>query len=268
MRLTNLLRIMLRTSAFVITTAGVWFCFESEALLRGKSRRSEMINQWVPRWARLNLWIYKVQIAAHGPYVEDGNLYPSCAGDGEAGRVFVMNHRSSLDIPIVLSVAEAHAISRHDLASWPLLGWSAKRVGTLFVDRDSRRSGASVLRAVDSALKAGEGVVMFPEGTSFPGDEVREFRPGAFNAARRAGAEIVPMGIAYGDGAAYYHHETFADHAKRVACLSKLPVAIEVGDPLDTTDLTPVEVIELARTKVQQLVDSARARLEAQNEGR
>jgi len=142
-----------------------------------------------------------------------------------------------------------------------LLGWSAKRVGTLFVDRESRRSGASVLRAVDNALKAGEGVVMFPEGTSFPGDEVHEFRPGAFNAARRAGAEIVPMGIAYGDEAAYYYQEAFPAHAKRVGSLSQLPVAIEVGDPLNTTNLSPVEVIELARTQVQELVHQARARL-------
>ena len=71
-----------------------------------------------------------------------------------------MNHRSGLDIPILLTIAEAHVISRHDLANWPLLGRTSKRVGTLFVDRESRRSGASVLREVARVLAAGEGVAM------------------------------------------------------------------------------------------------------------
>lgn len=261
MRPLELFRFCWRFVAFVVATAGFWACMEIEALLRRRCPRIDLINKWVPRWAGACLWIYNVRVEAYGPHIGGGRLYPS-SEHGGVGRVFVMNHRSGIDIPILLTVAEAHAISRHDLASWPLIGMSSRRVGTLFVDRESRRSGASVLREVDRALAAGEGVAMFPEGTSYPGDEVHEFRPGAFNAARRAGAEIVPMGIAYGDEAAYFYHESFMAHIKRVGSLKKLRVAVEVGQPLATDGRTPVETIALARQQVQSLVNLARTRLD------
>jgi 1-acyl-sn-glycerol-3-phosphate acyltransferase len=257
-----LLRFATRTAALLTSTFLCWTCLEFQSLLCRRCRRIDLINLWVSRWARLILWIYHIGVEAGGPHVDQRHLYPSCAGPGHVGRVFVMNHRSGIDIPIVFTVAEAHAISRHDLATWPLFGWSARRAGTLFVDRGSRRSGATVLQEIDRALKVGEGVIMFPEGTSYPGDEVRPFRPGAFNAARRAGAEVVPLGVAYGDNRAYYYQESFLSHLKRVASLRKLRVAVEVGQPLATKGLSPIEVIALARQQVQELVDQARARLD------
>ena len=107
-------------------------------------------------------------------------------------------------------------------------------MGTLFVDRTSRRSGATVLRQIADALAVGEGILMFPEGTAFPGSGVHEFKVGAFNAAHRAGAEIIPLGIAYGSPDAYYFKEPFLNHMKRIASLRRLTVAVEIGPPLRT----------------------------------
>src|SRR6478609_5701447 len=99
---------------------------------------------------------------------------------------------------------EANTVSRADLAGWPVIGLAARRVGTLFVDRSDKRSGAAVINAMITGLESGRGVMVYPEGTTFAGDEVRPFRAGAFLAAQRAGAEIVPVGIAYGgDGASF-----------------------------------------------------------------
>ncbi len=257
------LRLATRLLALVSVTFVYWMGYETALLLRGKKKRIDVINTWVPRWARTNMWFFGVQVSSQRSSSDgDGSIYPDSGSNG-VGRIFVMNHRSGLDIPVLLTIAEAHVISRHDLASWPLLGWSARRVGTLFVDRGSRRSGASVLKEVARVLAKGEGVAMFPEGTAHQGDEVREFRTGAFNAARRAGAEIVPLGVAYGDEAAYYRKESFLSHTKRLATLPSLQVAIEIGDPLQFDDRTPVEMKKLAQEQVQSLVHRARARLES-----
>jgi len=261
-KLFETIRLGFRTAGFATVTLGTWICLELQSLVFRKSRRIDLVNRWVARWARLSLWIYNVRVEAQGPHLEMGNLHPSEGPDG-VGRIFVANHRSGIDIPILLSVVEAHPISRHDLASWPLLGRCAKRVGTLFVDRDSRRSGASVLKEVARTLAASEGVLMFPEGTSFQSDDVHTFHPGAFNSARRAGAQIVPLGIAYGDEAAYFFHESFMAHMMRVGKLSKLQVAVEVGQPLATDPLDPVKTIAFAQEQVQTLVHQARARLDA-----
>ena len=104
---------------------------------------------------------------------------------------------------------------------------------------------------------------MFPEGTAHDGDEVHEFHLGAFNAARRSGAEIVPLGVAYGDDIAYYAGQPFLKHMTRIAGLKKLRVAVEVGQPLQLEDCTVPEIKDEARQRVQELVNRSRARLEA-----
>ncbi len=259
MRIAEILRLGFRMVVFVCSTLLLWACFEFQVVCLRRNKLS-MINKWVPRWAKFNLKVFGVQIEAHGKHLDQGRPYPG-SEPGGVGRIFVANHRSGMDIPVLFTVAETHVISRHDLATWPVLGRSARRIGTLFVDRTSRKSGASVLREVDNALSRGEGVAMFPEGTAHDGDEVREFKPGAFNAARRAGAEVVPLGIAYGDDAAYYAGQPFLKHMTRIACLKKMRVAVEVGEPLTLGDGEVVELKVQAREAVQQLVDHARGRL-------
>ena len=250
-------------SVFVISTLLLWAGFEfSVVCLRRK--RIDAINSWVPRWARFNLKVFGVQLQAHGKFLDDGQPYPSReAGEADnIGRIFIANHRSGMDIPILFAVAETHVISRHDIANWPILGRSASRIGTLFVDRESRRSGAMVLREVDKNLKRGEAIAMFPEGTAHVGDQVHEFQLGAFNAARRAGAEIVPLGIAYDDDTAYFAGQPFLKHMTRIACLKTLRVAVEVGEPMKFDQDSQVEPKDVARKRVQELVNQARKRLQ------
>lgn len=301
MRLVERIRLGYRLFVFVVSTFLFWMCFEIESRLRRKHRLA-VINRWVPMWARFNLKVFGVQIETYGKYLDEGRPYPGCelesnqngtvndvatneevtndvATDGETasnaaaanedkpagpiGRVFVANHRSGMDIPLLFTLAETRVISRHDIADWPLLGSSAASIGTLFVDRTSRRSGAKVLREIDKTLKRGEGVAMFPEGTAHVGDEVQEFQPGAFNAALRAGAEIIPFGIAYSDHVAYFDGQPFLKHMTRIACHRGLRIAIEVGEPLNFDEHSAAEVKDLARERVQELVNRARARLEA-----
>ena len=261
MKILESFRFTRRVAAFCINTIICWFCLELMSLICFWRPRIELINAWVPRWAGINLWIFGIKVQRHGPYVDEHKLYPSRGAKG-VGRIFVANHRSALDIPIIFTSAEAHCISRHDVAAWPLIGWGARRVGTLFVDRTKRKSGAGVLKEVEQALANAEGVAMFPEGTVNASDEVLEFRNGAFNAARRAGAEIVPIGVAYGDDAAYYTDKYFMTHIKRISVLKRLEVAVEFGDPIKMSDTNTMEVKDQAHDIVQKLVTRARARLE------
>lgn len=255
------LRFALRMFAFVTFTIGFWACMEVDFLLRRRRPRIELINKWVPRWAGVLLWIFGIKVEGRGPHLDEGRIYPGHDERG-IGRIFVANHSSGVDIPVLFTVVAAHVISRHDLATWPLIGGGARRIGTLFVDRESRRSGATVLKQIAAAIAAGEGIAMFPEGTAFPGDEVYEFRPGAFTTALRTGAEVVPLGLAYDDPDGYYGSESFMAHMKRIAGMRRLRVAVQAGEPIvaETSDQSR----ELAHASVQRLVTQARARLNAQ----
>lgn len=256
------LRMAWRLTAFVAATLALWAGLEFDIFVRRRTPRIQLINKWVPRWARTLLWIFGIRVDARGPQVQRGKLFPG-RGAGGVGRIFVMNHRSGVDIPVLFTQVEAHVISRHDLANWPLLGPGARRIGTLFVNRASRRSGAEVLQQVDDALARGEGVAMFPEGTAYAGDDIRDFKPGAFKAAQRSGAEIVPMGVAYENPDAYYRDESFLEHMKRGASFRCLRVAVEIGEPLTVEAGSAVELKDLARQQVIELVARARQRVEA-----
>lgn len=254
-------RLIWRLFAFVVATILFRIAFELALLLGGSNRRLAVINWWVPRWSALLLWIFGIRVEGHGSALDRYRLYPGHDERG-IGRIFVLNHRSGCDIPAMFTKIEAHAISRHDLATWPIIGSGAARIGTLFVDRNSRRSGAAVLKQINEALASGEGVFMFPEGTAFPGDEVHEFKPGAFTTAARTGAQLVPLGIAYSDPAAYYVDTSFMTHMKRIAGLPRLRIAVEAGEPLAINADSPLETKDLAHQRVQELVLRARARLD------
>jgi 1-acyl-sn-glycerol-3-phosphate acyltransferase len=251
-------RFAARASATLGATAGYLGRFEAAAL---GADRTEMLAAWVPRWARALLQIYRVELSTAGPIIGRGDVYPGRADSG-VGRVFVSNHRSAMDILITFAFADARLVSRADLAKWPLVGGGARRIGTLFVDRASMRSGATVLKEMVRALGSGVGIAIYPEGTAFSGDEVRRFKPGAFKAAQTTGAEVIPLGIAYDDPSAYFGDESFLDHARRVAGLPRLRCALVAGDPILVGDRTVAEASADCRERVQDLVGAARRLLE------
>lgn len=172
-------------------------------------------------------------------------------------RLVIANHRSALDIGILMSLFDAHILSRGDLANWPLFGHGARRVGTLFVDRADQASRAGAVRVMRRALQAGRTVIVFAEGTTHAGDEVRPFHPGAFLATRGLDVEIVPVGLAYEPGAEFVA-KTFGAHLVDVAARPTSRVVACIGAPmLPVRD--PRVTAEQVREAVARLVIEARA---------
>jgi 1-acyl-sn-glycerol-3-phosphate acyltransferase len=256
------LRFPLRTAAFAGLTFGMYGMLEADTAISSDGDRERVLYKWILRYGRALLRLYGVHVIAKGPYMSRGEPYPGCDARGK-GRVFIMNHRSGLDIPINLAYVEATIVSRADLAQWPVIGVAARRVGTLFVDRSDKRSGTAVISAMQQAIDRGRGVMVYPEGTTFPGDEVRPFRPGAFLAAQQTGAEIVPVGIAYSSEGASFVEESFTAHMRRVSSSRVTRAAIEAGEPMAPQDMQDIDGARTrARDAVQALVDRARRTLQ------
>ncbi len=102
------------------------------------------------------------------------------------GVFLVSNHLSYLDIPVLASQLPAVFVSKSEVAGWPLIGRGARAMGTIFLVRERKRELPDVNRQIDSALAAGDGVVVFPEGTSTKGDQVLPFRPSLLAPAAQA----------------------------------------------------------------------------------
>ena len=242
-------RVWSRTARLAGVT--VWRLGRAEILARGVApdRRPEIFARELDRWANESLAAFGVEL----------DLAPGPPGAVEGAHIIVANHRSFLDIPLFLALFRGRHLSRGDVADWPIVGHAAKRIGTVFVDRGDEGSGARAVRALRRALQQGDTLIVFPEGGTHAGDEVRPFRAGALVAARSLPVTITPVGVAYPAGLDW-SGLTFGDHLDRLASRPALPVAVEIGPPRRLEG--PTRAVNAAlQEEVQGLVRRARERL-------
>ena len=242
-----------RAGGFLATTALMLPVYLSHQRRAPEDQRDVVRELWVRRWARALLGLFAIEV------VVQGDVKPPTRR-GERGRLIVVNHRSAIDIGVILATFGGTMVSRADLAGWPVVGAAARSVGTVFVDRTNAKSGASTIRAIQKHLEDGLTIAIFPEGTTFAGDEVRPFHGGAFIAAARAGAEILPVGLAYpAESGAAFLNETFVAHLGRMAKSEATKMGLAVGEPIATKGKRAAELSERARAEVARLVAQARA---------
>lgn len=88
----------------------------------------------------------------------------------------VSNHLSYLDIIVLGTQLPCVFVAKAEIAGWPLFGALCRSVNTIFIDRKTKRKLPEVIERIEQTLAAGQGVVIFPEGTSGAGHEVLPFR--------------------------------------------------------------------------------------------
>lgn len=103
--------------------------------------------------------------------------------------LFVSNHCSYLDIPVITSLMPISFVAKAEVGSWPLFGTLAKLQETLFIDRRVSKVGEGQ-SALASRLKAGDNLVLFPEGTSSDGTRVLPFRRALLQTALDQAGEL------------------------------------------------------------------------------
>ena len=116
--------------------------------------------------------------------------------------LYVSNHISWADILVIGSLAPVAFVAKREVASWPLVGITAKLQRTVFVDRTRRHQTGEAVADIVKRLKDGVSVVLFAEGTSSDGNRVLPFRSALLGAVEEASAHagnvlIQPMSISY-----------------------------------------------------------------------
>jgi 1-acyl-sn-glycerol-3-phosphate acyltransferase len=157
--------------------------------------------------------------------------------------LIVSNHLSYLDILCYSSIAPCIFVSKSEVRGWPVFGRLATNGGTIYVDRKSKADAHRVATEIESALRAGIRVVLFPEGTSSGGDSVLPFHAPLLESAVRAGVPITPACVGYEikDGDArtdvcYWGEMTFATHFLGLLGKGKIHASVRIGN--SRTDLT------------------------------
>jgi lyso-ornithine lipid O-acyltransferase len=97
--------------------------------------------------------------------------------------IFVSNHSSWIDIPVIGSVVPGSFVAKGDLATWPVVRTIARLGRTVFVSRQ-RGSTARETEAMRAVIDRGDNLILFPEGTSSDGSRVLPFRSSFFALAQ------------------------------------------------------------------------------------
>jgi putative phosphoserine phosphatase/1-acylglycerol-3-phosphate O-acyltransferase len=111
--------------------------------------------------------------------------------------VFIMNHQSSVDMPVMMKLIREGftGVAKKELASAPGFGQFFRWAGVAFVDRGNSQRAREALAPVVTKLQEGISIVIAPEGTRSPTPRLGPFKKGAFHLAMQAGVPIVPVVI-------------------------------------------------------------------------
>lgn len=117
--------------------------------------------------------------------------------DKDASYVFISNHASYFDIPILMCAIPNNVrfIYRDDLTKIPILGWGMFLGKYIPINRENVREAMKSLKKAAERIKLGISVVIFPEGTRSYDGKVGEFKRGMFVLADEAKVPVVPTAI-------------------------------------------------------------------------
>jgi 1-acyl-sn-glycerol-3-phosphate acyltransferase len=206
------------------------------------------------RHARIGWWSAGL-LRAVGMTVEvDGQRHPGAV-------LVVSNHVSWIDIAAIhAALPHARFVSKADVLQWPLLGWLIRGAGTLFIERERKRDALRVVHAMADALRDGDTVAVFPEGTTGTGPGLLPFHANLLQAAIATGTPVQPVVLRFADASqpfspavVYVGETTLAQSIWRVVSARGLRAHVTILPAVDAAGLD-------RRTLAEQL----RARMEAQ----
>jgi lyso-ornithine lipid O-acyltransferase len=191
--------------------------------LQGGRKSALLAQQICTYWRKLVCRILNIRIHITGT--------PSST----AGLV-VANHISWLDIIAIGAQQPMIFIAKQEVSEWPVMGFLAAHIGTLFV---SRGDGAETRRTAEKMLwelRAGKRLMLFPEGTTTRGDQVLRFHARLFHPAQLAQAPVQAVAIHYSgpakDVAPFIDDDAFVPHLLRVIQLRRIDLHLHFCTPL------------------------------------
>jgi 1-acyl-sn-glycerol-3-phosphate acyltransferase len=161
--------------------------------------------------------------------------------------VFVANHQSIYDIPVVFTAFphQLRIIAKASLGTFPFLGWHLSRTGHLLVDR-RKVDPRAVFNWANSLTSRGLSLIVFPEGTRSETGRVGPFKGGSLYPAVQAGLPIVPISIAG------------SRHVMRKGRLMTCPgeVALVVHEPIPTiaADEPNIREVRALASRVRDII--------------
>lgn len=172
-------------------------------------------------------------------------LRVDCQGKTHEGsRLVVSNHISWLDIIVINSVMPSRFVSKAEVGQWPVIGRMVTAAGTLYLVRERRRDAMRVLGLMSQALRDGQSVAVFPEGTTGAGHEIMHFHPNLVQSAIDANAPIQPVVLSYRD--AHHAVSPSAAYIGDTGLLASLWMVASAKDLRVSVQILPAQTVDHA----------------------
>lgn len=110
--------------------------------------------------------------------------------------LWLSNHVSWADIAVLGQLAPMAFLSKDEVRHWPIAGWLASRAGTFYIRRGAS-DGQRLRQEMGEHLCQHGPLVIFPEGTTTNGRDVRTFHGRLLACAIEQGVPVQPVALRY-----------------------------------------------------------------------
>ena len=184
----------------------------------------------VQRWSGKMLQIFGITLVVQGTPPANGPL------------LLVTNHLSWLDILVVHAARHVRFVAKSNIRHWPLIGSLSTGGGTLYIERERRRDAMRVVHHMTEALRAGDLIAVFPEGTTGDGHALLPFHANLLQATISAGAPVQPAALRFAQSGSfetsfapsYVGDDSLVDSVWRTLNAPPLTAFLRFGDPQDS----------------------------------
>ena len=151
----------------------------------------------------------------------------------------VCNHLSYVDIPALRYVVEGIFVAKGEIRDWFLVGRMVRDMGNIFINRQRNRDIPRAGQEIIEKLDEGEGVMIFPEGTSTKGEEVLTFNSSFLEFAARTDLPVSYCSISYktpageipaSEAVCWWDDITFLNHMFRLFSVKEYTAIINFGE--------------------------------------
>lgn len=113
--------------------------------------------------------------------------------------LIVANHVSWLDIFVLMAQCPGSFIAKQSIRHWPVIGFLARQIGVIFINRDSRSVINNINRQIEAALLRGQSVIFFPESRTSDGTSILPFKAALFESSIVTGSPVQAIALRFYD---------------------------------------------------------------------
>jgi len=210
---------------------------------------SERRSQYVEYWAHHLIRHLAIQLVVKGEPPQKGPV------------LLVANHISWLDILVMHAARHCRFVSKADVKNWPVIGALANASGTLFIERTSKRDALRMVDEMSRALKNGDILAVFPEGTTGNGIDLLPFHSNLLQSAVLADAPVQPVAMKFveshsgevSQGPSFVGDETLIASLWRTLKSSGIVAVVNYGEKHFTSERDRRIITDIVRNDIERL---------------